>query len=696
MRIHLAVLYFVGQILLQPAWANEGFWTFDQFPSQQVQQAYGFLPTPTWLSHVQQSSLRTPGWCSASFISERGLVVTNHHCIVECLEHLSTLGKNYLDEPFLATKQVEESSCPHVELDQLISISDVTGRIRSATSGLSGTELSDAKKAEITRIESACAPTASERCDVVELYRGGKYDLYKYKRYQDIRLVFAPEYAIGQFGGELDNFSFPRFGFDVALYRVYENGRPVDSSQNYLRWSSSGPRDGELTFVSGHPGVTNRLMTVSQLQFERDTRLIFGLTYYSEWFGLLTEFERKSLDAKSMSKPDLFLAGNVLKLLKGHIATISGKEFMDGKTKTEQELVDRVNHDRRLTDFRDAWSIIDTAVQKLRTVYYPYILVEGMPQRNPLGFQSRLAMMARMLIRAAEEQTKPNNDRLHEYNEVGLPALKQALFNAAQIHEELEIENLTFSLGKLREMLGVDNKFVIQLFQQKSPAELARQLIESSSLANLEVRQDLFNGGYEAIKASTDPMIVVMRDVVDPYARSVRASYEAEVQAPFAQGGEKIARALFTLHGANIYPDATGTLRLSFGQAKAQGSDVLDGSFFTTIRGAFVRETGRVPFLLPPSWHKAKALLNLDLPFNLVTTNEIVGGNSGSPLLNQDAEIVGVVFDSNLSGRASGYLYSAQDRTVAVDSACILEILSKIYSAHDLVSEIESANSRTK
>lgn len=696
MRIHLAVLCLVGQCLLQPAWADEGFWTFDQFPSQRVQKAYGFLPSPNWLSHVQLSSLRTPGWCSASFISERGLVVTNHHCVVECLEQLSTSAKDYLVEPFLATKPTEEARCPQIELDQLTSISDVTDRIRSATGNLSGAALSDAKKAEISRIESACTHTASERCDVVELYRGGKYDLYKYKRYQDVRLVFAPEYAAGQFGGDPDNFSFPRFGFDVALYRAYENGQPVDSSQNYLRVSSSGPREGELTFVSGHPGTTSRLMTDSQMQFERDTRLIFGLTYYAEQVGLLTEFSRKSLDAKTMSGPDLYNAENVLKLLKGQIAKISTKEFVEGKTKAEEELVEEVNRDPRTAEFRDAWSIVDTAVTNYRNVYYPYSLVEGFPQRRPLGFQSQLAMIARMLVRAADEQPKPDSDRLREYNEAGLPALKQALFSDAPIHQEMEIENLTFTLGKIREVLGADDKFVVQLFQQKSPAELARQLIESSSLASLDVRRALFNGGHDAIKASTDPMIVAMRDIVDPYARAVRASYEAEVQAPLAQGGEKIARALFVLHGSDVYPDATGTLRLSFGNAKAQDSDGVDGSFVTTIGGAFARDTGRDPFALPASWRKAKAMLNLDLPLNVVTTNEIVGGNSGSPLLNQNAELVGVVFDSNLSGRASGYIYDARNRTVAVDSACILEILSKVYSAHDLVAEIESASGRAK
>ncbi len=692
-QLRFLLLTALTLFLAGPSGAEEGFWTFNNFPAGKVQESYGFLPTSEWLDHVRLSSLRTPGSCSASFVSDQGLVLTNHHCVVECLAQLSTAAKDYLASPFIANRSEEELRCPRIELNQLTSISDVTDQIRAATKDLGGESLKAALKAEMTKLESACAVSATVRCDVVELYRGGKYDLYRYRRYQDVRLVFAPEYGAGEFGGDPDNFSFPRFGFDVALYRVYEGGRPIDSHGNYFRWSNSGGVDGELTFVSGHPGRTSRLLTIDQLQFDRDTRLPFYLGYYAEERGLLTEFGKKGKEESLFAGPDLYYAENALKLIKGQLAAILTRNVMDKKEEAERELRRQVENNRVLREYIDAWPIVANAVERYRKVFLPYMFVEGLPQRQPLGFQSQLAAIARILVRASEELQKPDGRRLREYTEANLPALKQLLLSTAPIHQELEIEELSFTLGKLREELGADHSFVRQLFNGKSPAELARALVESSALANLEERKRLFGGGRDAIKASTDPMIAVMRDTIDPYARRVREDYEANVEAPFTKGGEKIARALFALRGSSVYPDATGTLRLSFGQIKGQANDIgAVGPFVTTIGGAFMRSTGREPFALPVSWLEAKDKLKLDLPLNVVTTNEAVGGNSGSPLLNKNAELIGLVFDSNLSGRGNAYVYQPEDRTVAVDSACILEILSKVYNANRIVKEIRVAN----
>jgi len=685
----------IGMLLLAGhADADEGFWTFNNFPAQAVQQSYGFLPSPEWLDHVRLSSLRTPGWCSASFVSDQGLVLTNHHCVVECLEQLSTADKDYLTSPFVATQLEDETRCPRIEMNQLTSITDVTDQIRLATRDLNGEAFKVALKAEMTKLESACSVSGRDRCDVVELYRGGKYDLYKYRRYQDVRIVFAPEYSAGQFGGDPDNFSFPRFGFDVALYRIYEEGHPIDTHTNYFRWSNSGAIDGELTFVSGHPGRTSRLLTIDQLQFDRDTRLPFSLAYYAEERGLLTEFGKKGKEESLISGPDLYSAENTLKLLKGQFAAILTQSVMDQKEKAEHELRMDVEKNSTTKEFADAWSIVAKATDHYRKVYLPYVFMEGLPQRQPLGFQSQLAAIARMLVRAGEELQKPDGQRIREYTEANLPTLKQALFNTAPIHQELEIEELTFTLGKLREELGADDSFVQRFFNGRSPAELARALVEASALANVQERKRLFDGGHAAIKVSTDPMIVAMRDTIDPYSRGVREDFETNVEAPFARGGEKIARALFNLRGFAVYPDATGTLRLSFGRAKGPMKDDGIGPFVTTIGGAFVRNTGRDPFALPESWLAAKNKLKLDVPLNVTTTNETVGGNSGSPLLNKNAELIGLVFDSNLSGRGNAYVYRMEDRTVAVDSACILEILSKVYGANRIVDEIRAANSK--
>ena len=695
MEVRFLLSAVVALLLAGPSAADEGFWTFNNFPAQKVRESYGFLPSPEWLDHARLSSLRSPGGCSASFVSDQGLVLTNHHCVVRCLEQLSTAAKDYLATPFVATRPEEEARCPRIELNQLTSITDVTDQIRAATKDLTGEAFKAALKAEMTKLESACTVSDTDRCDVVELYRGGKYDLYRYRRYQDVRIVFAPEYSAGQFGGDPDNFSFPRFGFDVALYRIYQGGHPIDSHSNYFRWSNAGGVDGELTFVSGHPGRTSRLLTIDQLQFDRDTMLPFYLGYYAEERGLLTEFGKKGKEESLIAGPDLFHAENALKLIKGQFAAILTPSVMDQKEQAERELRTDVENNDATKDFADAWPIVAKAVERYRKVFLPYVFVEGLPpQRQPLGFQSQLAAIARMLVRASEELHKPDGQRLREYTEANLPALKQALFNAAPIHQELEIEELTFTLGKLREELGVDDSFVRRLFKERSPAELARALVESSALANVEERKRLFDGGRDAINVSIDPMIAAMRDTIDPFARSVREDYEANVEAAFAKGGEKIARALFALRGFAMYPDATGTVRLSFGQAKGPLQDNGIGSFVTTIGGAFVRSTGRDPFALPVSWVEAKDKLNLDLPLNVATTNEVVGGNSGSPLLNKNAELIGLVFDSNLSGRGNAYVYRAEHRTVAVDSACILEILSKVYRANRVVQEIRAANSR--
>jgi hypothetical protein len=521
---------------------------------------------------------------------------------------------------------------------------------------------------------------------VVTLYRGGLYHLYKYRRYQDVRLVFAPEFAIAFFGGDPDNFMFPRYDLDVAFLRLYEDGKPASTPQ-YFKWSPEGAAEGELTFVAGNPGGTSRLLTVAQLAFTRDVTLVRRLLYLAELRGLLTEYQRRGKEQKRVANATLFYVENGLKALKGRHQALLDRDFFASKVKAEQELRARVDGDPAMkAAYGGAWDSIEAALETYRPMQLRHWMLEGGG-----GFQSELFGLARGLLRASEELVKPNQERLREYGDSQLPGLRQALFSAAPIYDEFEIFLLTFSLGKLRESLGVDDPFVKQLFGKKSPEDLASELVKGTKLKNLKVRQQLFDGGAKAIAASKDPMILFAR-AVDPEARAARKLYEDRVEGQAKKASELIARAQFQLQGTGTYPDATFTPRLSFGQVKGYQENGRTVAPFTYLAGAFDRHSGRDPFALPKTWLAAKPRLNLQTPMNLVTTNDIIGGNSGSPLFNAKAEIVGLVFDGNIQSLGGDYGFDeAVNRTVSVHSAAILESLEKIYRAARLAEELKAA-----
>jgi len=667
--------------------ADEGMWTFDNFPSARVKERYGFSPDKAWLEHVQKSAVRLAGGCSASFVSPNGLVMTNHHCANRCIEELSTAKKNFIADGFYARTPAEEQKCPAMEVNQLLEITDVTEQIQTATAGKSGADFAKAERKAMSEVEKACANSNKVRCDVVTLYAGGKYALYRYRRFQDVRLVFAPEFAIAFFGGDPDNFEFPRYDLDVSFVRVYDEGKPVHSD-DWLRWSRAGAKEGELVFVAGNPGGTDRLFTVSQLEFVRDVSQPSMLVYFSELRGMLQEFATKGPEQARTSRSQIFGIENSLKARKGRQAALLEAGFMEGRRTAEAAFRSKLAADPKLAEAAGAFDAIDKAQATHRAFYLRQVMLEG-----AWGFRGELFAHARTLVRLAAEASKPNGERLREFTDARLPVIEARLSSTAPIHAELEIELLAFSLTKLREALGPDDALVKKVLGQKSPRQVATAAVKGTKLGDPKVRLALKAGGAAALAASRDPMIE-LASIVDPDARAVRTKYEQDVDAVVVRESAKLARARFALNGAGTYPDATFSPRLSFGTIKGWTEpDGMGGTrkvrAFTYFSGAFERATGVFPFELPKSWLTARPRLDLQTPLNQASDNDIIGGNSGSPLLNQQAEVVGLIFDGNIPSLGGDYYFDdATNRAVSVHSSGLLHALDRIYGAKRILDEI--------
>jgi hypothetical protein len=676
-------------VVLAPALAraDEGMWTFNNFPKDKVKQKYGVSIDDKWLDHVRLSSARLARGCSGSFVSADGLVMTNHHCAAGCIEELSSAKRDLVKSGYYAKQPKDELRCPAVEINQLTDISDVTARMRKATAGLADQKYNEAEKAEQSRIEKECAtsPQGGDniRCDVVSLYRGGVYNLYKYQRYQDVRLVFAPEMSIAFFGGDPDNFNFPRYDLDVTFLRVYREGKPA-KLDHHLAWSPTGASDGEATFVSGHPGGTSRQLTVAQLEYLRDVSLPDRLLRLAEFRGFLTEYQHRGPEQQRTSKGQLFGVENGYKALRGRLEALLDKPFFATLVAQEESLKKAVGGNAELrTSTGQAWSRIAQAQQTLRNIRQPYGLIE-----QGGGFYSDLFEHAHTLVRAAAERPKPIETRFREFRDSALPAVTQQLFSGAPIYDEFEIATLTFSLTKLREDLGADDPFVRKVLGKDSPADLAARVVRGTKLKSVAARKALWEGGQKAIDASTDPMIKLAR-LIDPDARAVRKRFEDEVEAPVKKNAELLAKARFAMQGTSTYPDATFTLRLSYGMVKGWNEKGKPVPPITSMGGAYERATGRAPFDLPPTWLAAKAKVAGKTPFNYTTTNDIIGGNSGSPVVNKAGEVVGLVFDGNIHSLGGDYGFDeTSNRTVAVHTAAIIEALSKVYGAGRLVKEL--------
>ena len=666
-----------------PAAANEGMWTFDNFPASAVRQTFGADITPAWLDHVRLSTLRLTN-CTASFVSREGLILTNHHCIESCLAELSSKEKSLLELGFRASARKEEQRCPAQHADVLVGTENITDAVLKADSGLSDAAANAARKKLLTTLEQACeqasarAKSGKLECQSVRLYQGGQYFLYKYKRYSDLRLVFAPEADIASFGGDPDNFQFPRWSLDFSLLRAYENDKPAQTP-NFLQIDFAGPQPNQLVFVSGDPGATARLQTRSQLEFDRDVSLPSSLLRASELRGRYIQFGKNSLGNERITLAPLNNLQNGIKVRRKELDALNDDAFLQEKSKAEQAL-------RALAGISgpDPWAEIAAASNRERVLYLPYIFIE-----NAAGFSSALFRDARVLLRAADERLKPNKDRLREFTDAELLRIQRDLYAQVPVYPEFEQMTLSFSLERMRELLGPDHPVVRRLMSKESPDALATRLIAETQLNDANFRKRLWQRGKAAVDASQDPMIALARSI-DAEARAIRRQYEDEVEAPVASAAEKIAAARFRAYGTNTYPDATFTPRLNYGTVQGWVENGASVPPFTQLERAFERATGAAPFKIPDSWLRVKAQLDMNTPFCISTSNDIVGGNSGSPLIDVDGKIVGLMFDGNIYSIAGRYWFNAENnRAIALHPAIIREALEKVYGARELLTELQ-------
>jgi hypothetical protein len=666
-------------------YADEGMWLFNAFPKDKVQAKYGFAPDQAWLDHVRLSSARAPSG-SSSFVSPDGLIFTNHHIAQECIHDLSTGGKDYMKDGFYAPTRAEEAKCPGVEFLVLESMEDVTAKVNGAAKpGMSTSDAGKAQREEMGSLEKQCSGNGM-RCDVVTLYSGAMYSLYKYKKYDDIRLVFAPEFSMAFFGGDPDNFEYPRYDLDISFFRAYENGEPA-KIHDYLKWSSEGANQGDLVFVPGHPGRTGRLLTMDQLGFLRDYQYPLQLNSYTRRIDALQKFSAQSSENERQAQSDFFVLQNSFKAVTGYEAGLKDKDLMAQKAADEKSLQQFVSSDpQRKQEFGDPWSQIAQAVGVQEQIYKPLFYLDNLG-----GFRGDLAHYARDIVRAAAEKQLPSNQRIRGYQDSQLPTLEQRLFSSAPVYKALEQAELAESLAEMQEVLGADNADVKKALAGKSPEERAKELIDGTKLEDVAVRKQLYEGGQAAVDASTDPLIVLMRGV-DPDAQAVHNQDEDQVQSILRGSGGSIGKALFADKGLSVPPDATFTLRLSYGTVEGYKLDGKDVAWFTTMGGAYehaARHGSKPPYQMPDSWLKYKSAINLKTPFDTVSTPDIIGGNSGSPVINKAGEVVGIIFDGNIESLAWNFEYSDKvARAVEVDSRAIIESLKQIYHADALVKEI--------
>jgi V8-like Glu-specific endopeptidase len=677
-------------LIVTAAFGDEGMWTFQNFPADRVQEKYGAKIDDAWLSRVQRSITRLEGGCTGSFVSPDGLVLTNHHCSMQCLSELSSEKEDLIGKGFNSGSRAKERQCPGGMISVLMDVEDITAKVNAATSGLDSTKANEARKQTLSKLEAACAATGKNdtkngplACESVTLYQGGQYFLYKYKRYDDVRLVLAPEYPIAAFGGDPDNFNFPRWSLDFTLMRAYENGKPA-RTPNHLSWRTEGPKAGEAVFVPGHPGSTNRLMTVEQLKLQRDTQFPAYLYRNSELRGRLIQWGKTGDEPTRIIQRPLQSIENSLKVYRGLQRALLDDRLMSQKESAEQGLREFVLEKPQLTSqVGSAWDDIAAAQDRYRQIFDRYQYLE-----LGAGFNSRLFAYARQLVRSAAERSKPNELRLREYADSVLPKLEASMLATTPIYPDYEQLTFSFSLDKMREQLGPDDAIVRSLMIKDSPDTLAKRLVTETKLADASVRKALWDGGQAAIDASTDAMIVLARDI-DAEARVLRKTYEDEIQAPVAAAQERIAGARFAAFGTQTYPDATFTLRISYGAVQGWTEKGQDIAPFTYLDRIYERATGEAPFALPATWLEAKDKLDPRTPFNFVATVDIVGGNSGSPVIDAQGNLVGLAFDGNIHSLSGNYWYDAeQNRAVAVHPAIILTALRDVYGAKDLVKEI--------
>jgi hypothetical protein len=677
------------------ALAEEGMWPFNNVPRAEIKKKYGFEITDDWLNKVRLASVRFNNGGSGSFVSSDGLVLTNYHIVEDIVGEVSTPQKDLAKEGFVARTRAEEIKAPSLELNVLMSIEDVTSRVNGAVkAGSSDAESFAARRAEISKIEAESLKSSGLRSDVVTLYQGGQYNLYRYKKYTDVRLVFVPEFQAAFFGGDPDNFNFPRFNIDMALVRVYENDQPVHP-ENFFKWSTAGAKEGSLVFVTGNPGSTSRLNTVAHLQQLRDTSIPIIIRLLERREAVLKKYMAMGEEQTRQAQNELNSVQNSLKVYRGQIAGLKDSALIARKQIEEDALRKSIAaNPERQKMYGDAWDAIAKAHQT-----YPTYIRDRRIFEQAAGFNSTLFAFARALVRLAAENQKPNAERLPEYTDARRASLELGLYSPAPIHEDFEKLKLTDSLGFMVELLGADNALAKQVLAGKTPEARAEELITGTKLKDPAYRKELAAGGAKAIEDSTDPMIVVAREI-DAKARELRKRYESEVTGVERANYAKIARALFETEGTNLYPDATFTLRLSYGTVSGYMENGKKVAPFTTLGGLYARSEQfkrQFPYNLPQRWTDKKSALELNTPFNFVSTNDIIGGNSGSPTINQNGELVGLIFDGNIQSLVGDFMYDGSvNRAISVDSRGMLEVLKKVFNANEIVGELTGQAATTR
>ncbi len=683
----LLLLALSASALARPTARDEGMWLLNKMPKDVLKQKYGFDATDAWLEHIQKSAVRMGSGGSGSLVSPNGLVMTNHHVGSDAIEKLSTPEKNLIESGFYAKTQADELQCPDLEVDCLWSIEDVTDRVQgTAKTDMTPAQANDARRAMMSTIEKESQDATGMKSEVVTLYQGGRYHLYRYKSYQDVRLVMAPEKAIAFFGGDPDNFEYPRYDLDVTFFRIYENGAPL-KNEHYLHWSKDGVAENELVFVAGHPGRTQRLYSVAHLEFLRD--VAYPLTMRSLWRRevQLKTFSDRNEENRRIAEGDYFSVQNSRKAYTGMLEGLQDPRMMARKLEAEKKLRAAVAADpEHQKKWGDAWDQIAKAQATYKDFYVRYA-APGVGR----AYMSDLFAIARHLVRLADEKPKENSKRLREYADSNWPSLELSLFSTAPVYLNFETERLASALQLMTELLGGNDPVVVTALNGLTPRERAEQLVRGTKLAEVAVRKALYEGGKSAIDASQDSLVLFAK-ALDSENRALRKRFEDEVESAERLGYAKIAAAQFAVFGESLYPDATFTLRLTYGTVKGYEQDGQAIPPFTDFEGLYRHsaERGNVPpFELPQRWVEKKGELGLDTPYNFVSTVDIIGGNSGSPVIDREGEVVGIIFDGNIQSLVFNFAYEdKQARAVAVDSRGILEALTEVYECAPLVQEI--------
>ena len=659
--------------------ADEGMWLFNALPKKQLASKYQFEPSQSWVDHVMLSSVRFNSGGSASFVSSNGLVLTNHHVAADTLFKLSTAEHNYNEDGFLAKTFEEEIPATDLELNQLISIEDVTAKVNEAVKpDMPPADAFKARQAAMAQIEKDSLDKTGLRSDVVTLYGGGRYHLYRYKKYTDVRLVWAPEAASAFFGGDADNFEYPRYCLDVTLFRVYEDGKPA-KIDHYLKMDPNGAKDGDLVFVSGNPGRTRRILTSDAVEFQRDTALPRTLNLLRRKEIALQQYGLEGPEQTRRGRDDLFGVQNSRKAYTGMLAGIQDPLFIESKRKNEQDIFNTLKADPKLANLVGAWDTIRDLQNKRREMLL-----------KPASLRTQLAGFAEKIVLMASEDAKPSAQRLREFRDSARQSLEQELFSEVPVYEDLERTLLADELSRLAEDRGGNDPLVKTALAGKSPRNRAAEIIAGTKLASAQARKELAQKGLDGIKNSTDPLVVLIRDI-EPEYRKIREATEA-IDEQERQAYAKVTEAKFAVGGDSVYPDATFTLRLSYGAVSGYESKGKQIPAHTKLGGAFEHEKVHLqkdPWVLPKSWHAAKEKLNPDIPFNFVSTCDIIGGNSGSPVVSRDGAMVGIIFDGNIESLPGDFYYSdKQARSVSVHIAGVLEAMRKIYNAGHLADQM--------